>query len=155
VWSGFTPDEPPTWFGAIQPILQQYANLYPVMDDFLDLGDYDSVSANARLLGLAFGLDVHDPNSMPVTRDLSPAKRAAIVRWLSEPGADGKPRKGTPAPPAQPAAARFAAPAPAATPAPPQAPPRQGGKASAASRRLVVQRPAAGSAAVDLTEAQP
>jgi hypothetical protein len=33
---------------------------------------------------------------MPVVRDLSAAKRAAIVRWLSEVGEDGKPLEGEP-----------------------------------------------------------
>ena len=31
---------------------------------------------------------------MPVTRDLSAAKRAAILSWLSSPGPDGKPLLG-------------------------------------------------------------
>ena len=39
---------------ALQPIFQQYANLYPVMQGFLDLSDYDSVVANRQLLLMAF-----------------------------------------------------------------------------------------------------
>ena len=66
------------------------------MDDFLDLADYEAVCANRELLAYAFDLDVTDPNSMPVTRDLSSGKRAAILRWLNEPGPDGKPLLGTP-----------------------------------------------------------
>ncbi|MGH3168544.1 MAG: hypothetical protein ACRDN0_22015, partial [Trebonia sp.] len=95
VWSSFQPDEPPTWLGCIQPVLQQYANLYPIMGDFVDLGDYDSVCKYAEPLQHVFGLDVSDPNSMPVTRDLSPARRAAILSWLSQPGDLGLPRLGT------------------------------------------------------------
>jgi hypothetical protein len=95
VFSGFQPDEPPTWHGSIHKILQQYANLYPIMADFLDLGDYDSVCKHAKTLAYAFGLDISDPNSMPVTRDLSPAKRAAIIRWLTTPGKDNLPLLGT------------------------------------------------------------
>ena len=34
------------------------------------------------MLQFAFALDERDPNAMPVTRDLSPAKRAAILKWL-------------------------------------------------------------------------
>lgn len=99
VFSGFRPDEPPTWSGSIQQILQQYANLYPIMADFLDLGDYDSVCKHAKTLAYAFGLDITNPNAMPVTRDLSPAKRAAIIRWLTTPGEDNLPLLGTaPAP---------------------------------------------------------
>jgi hypothetical protein len=146
VWSGFEADEPPTWFGSIQPILQQYANLYPVMDRFLDLGDYDSVCANLGLLELSFGLDLRDPNSMPVTRDLSTAKREAILRWLREPGEDGKPRRGTPRKPA-PVEAETTMPELAADgegAGPPLVLPQQGGKASAVGRRLGAYPAAAG-----------
>jgi hypothetical protein len=158
VWSGFEPDEPPTWFGTIHPILQQYANLYPVMNRFLDLGNYDSVCDNLQLLELSFALDVDHPNSMPVTRDLSAAKRAAILRWLRERGDDGKPRKGTP-PPRERVSAVTPPEAPdqALRPAlpPPRVPPQQGGKASAASRRLVANGPKAGVADVDLSGVKP
>jgi len=135
VFNTFQPDEPITWFGSLQPIFQQYANLYPVMKKFLDMADYDSVCANAKLLQLAFGLVLEDPNSMPITRDLSPAKRKAILRWLNEPGEDGKPRKGTPPP----EAALAATPEPAPVERPDDGPVR-GGKASAMSRRLMFQR---------------
>ncbi len=108
VWSGFQADDPLTWYGSLQPVFQQYANLYPIMRDFLDLSSYDDVCAHRELLLLAFGLAAEDANSMPVTRDLSSAKRAAILRWLSSPGADGKPLPGT-APPAKPVEARPAA----------------------------------------------
>ena len=45
---------------------------------------------------------------MPVTRDLSPAKRTAILEWLQNVGADGKPLYGD-----APAALSAQAPAPA------------------------------------------
>lgn len=96
VWSAFAGGEPLTWWDDVEPILRQYANLYPVMGTFVDLGDYDAVCANRELLLLAFGLDPSDPNSMPVTRDLSGAKRAALLRWLRDVGRDGKPLEGTP-----------------------------------------------------------
>jgi hypothetical protein len=125
VWSGFTPANPITW-SQIQPVLQQYANLYPVMNRFLDLGDPAAVKANARLLKLGFGLDPTDPNAMPVTRDLSPAKRAAILQWLDNP-VEG---------PAHPAGARASTSAarPAQTASPPP-----GGKAAAAARRAFLR----------------
>lgn len=93
VWDKFTPDDPITWWGSIQPIFQQYANLYPVMSRFMDLGDYSQVSLPhpAGLLHLAFGLDVSNPNSMPVTRDLSWAKRKAILTWLKGPDPSATP----------------------------------------------------------------
>ncbi len=126
LWSGFTPADPITWTD-LQPIFQQYANLYPVMNRFLNLADYDSVVANAHLLLLAFGLDPANPNAMPVTRDLSPAKRNAILAWLKNPLPG-------PVPPstrkAMPAAAEALASGP---------PPQQGGKVAARARRLVLQ----------------
>jgi hypothetical protein len=128
VWSGFAPSDPVTW-QDLAPIFQQYANLYPVMNRFLNLGDYDQVVANAGLLQLAFGLNPVDPNSMPATRDLSPAKRNAILAWLANPAHP----KGQPSPVA--AAARSPAPAPR-----PVSPTMiQGGKAAAAARRLVLR----------------
>ena len=108
----------------------QYANLYPVMGRLLDLSDYESVCACRELLLLAYDLPITDPNSMPVTRDLSTAKRAAIVRWLREPGPDGKPLAGTP--PHVRAAAVVTAPAAAG----PSIEFVQGGKAAAAARTL-------------------
>ena len=129
VWSGFTPSNPVTW-ADLQPIFQQYANLYPVMNRFLDLGNYASVKANAGLLSLAFGLNPDDPNAMPVTRDLSPTKRSAILTWLSNDMPRGTP---LPAPPAAKAAATPSDDAVQAKSVP------QGGKAAAAARRLILQ----------------
>ena len=82
--------EKPTWLEHIHPIFQQYGNLYPIMSKRLvDLGDYDSVRDNRAILELAFSLDIHDPNYMPVNRDLSDAKRLTILRWLREQYANG------------------------------------------------------------------
>ncbi len=129
LWSGFTPASPVTW-NDLKPIFQQYANLYPVMSRFLDLADYDSVVANAGLLLLAFGLDPANPNAMPVTRDLSPAKRNAILAWLKNPMRGAVPPK--------PAARAAAVAAVASAGASPGAA-AKGGKAVAASRRLVLR----------------
>lgn len=152
VWDRFAHDDPPTWYGSLQPVFQQYANLYPVMGRFLDLASYESVCANRNLLLLAFGLDPHDANYMPAVRDLSGTRRSVILRWLSEVGADGRPLLGTPEPAAA-AAAPDVAPDSAGEalegipvtsavdtrrdvdpelPAP--------GKATAAARRLVARR---------------
>jgi hypothetical protein len=131
LWSGFMPSTPVTWTD-MQPIFQQYANLYPVMNRFLNLADYDSVVANANLLLLAFGLDPADPNAMPVTRDLSQAKRQAILAWLKNPlpGVAPAPKATAPAAAAMPDATPAVAPARAIP---------QGGKAAAAARRLFLQ----------------
>jgi hypothetical protein len=94
VWDTPTISDPPTWFGGLQSIFQQYANLYPVMQRFLDLSNYEHICERRHLLMLSIGLPLTDPNSMPVTRDLSGAKRKAILRWLTDVGADGRPLRG-------------------------------------------------------------
>ena len=132
LFDAFVPDEPPSWHGSLQPIFQQYANLYPIMKSFLDLSDYDQVVAIRALLELAFALDPKDPNSMPVTRDLSAAKRAAILRWLQAPDAEGRLLLGERRPEAEAVQA-------AALEAVPAELRRLGGKSVAMSRRLAVQ----------------
>jgi hypothetical protein len=96
LWSAFTHDTPITWHGSIQPIFQLFRNLYPAMDRFLDLSSYDDICKHRELLVLAFSLDMNNPNSMPVTRELSCAKRTAILSWLTDVGPDGKPLLGRP-----------------------------------------------------------
>lgn len=103
VWDEFHAD-PPVWYGCLQPVFQQYANLYPIMSRFLDLASYDSICQNLIPLSITFGLNAEDPNTMPVTRDLSGGKRAAILRWLTDVGPDGKPLLGPTPPPAAAAA---------------------------------------------------
>lgn len=110
VWDKFDAGKDPVWHGQLQPIFTQYGNLYPLMDTLIDLTSYDAVAANAGILEFVFGLPVDDPNSMPVTRDLSPAKREAILRWLRNPDpVTGKPRFGKPPKPAAEAPAALAA----------------------------------------------
>jgi hypothetical protein len=128
LWSGFTPANPVTWTD-IQPIFQQYANLYPVMSRFLDLGNYDAVVKNTRLLLLAFGLNPSDPNSMPVTRDLSPAKRNAILAWLKNPLPGEVRARANTADIPEPAVGNLTG---LAMP--------KGGKAAAAARRLILRK---------------
>ncbi|HEY0158698.1 MAG TPA: hypothetical protein VGF28_15550 [Thermoanaerobaculia bacterium] len=95
VWDEYTVPDAPAWFPDMQPIFTQYGNLYPLMDKLIDLTSYDAVAAHADVLAFVFGLPVEDPNSMPVTRDLSPKKREAVLKWLKAPGPDGKPLWGT------------------------------------------------------------
>jgi hypothetical protein len=120
VWSEFIAN-PPMWYGCLQPVFQQYANLYPIMSRFVDLASYQSVTDPNNLipLSITFGLGLEDPNSMPVTRDLSRGKRKAILQWLNSPGPDGKPLKGV-EPPAPPAAAELAEAAPSLLPEDPK-----------------------------------
>ena len=86
LWDAFDAERAADVGPALQPIFQQYANLYPVMDGILDLSDYDSVVRAPRPAAARVRAGPSDPNSMPVTRDLSRAKRAAILRWLRSPG---------------------------------------------------------------------
>ena len=85
VWSGYDAPPKPTWVDDVQPILQQYANLYPYMMKFVHLGDYNSVFANREHIKKVMSLPVTDPAYMPVVRDLSQAKVNMIVKWLDNP----------------------------------------------------------------------
>ena len=90
------PDHP-TWYRDVQPIMRQYANLYPIMSKrLMRLDDYDVVVKHLRILAFAFKLPVEDPNHMPVTRDLSDGRRAIVLKWMAQPGPDGLPLKGEP-----------------------------------------------------------
>ena len=97
-----------TW-NHVQPMLQQYANLYPrphgrdpyaplpqrpPVHPVVDLSDYVSVAAFHRHLKRALSLPIEHPNHMPVTRDLSGVKRATLLKWLDDLDTDGKPRRG-------------------------------------------------------------
>ncbi|MEA2490362.1 MAG: hypothetical protein QOH21_2154, partial [Acidobacteriota bacterium] len=114
VWNAYDPPAEPKWYPDIQPMFQQYGNLYPFMDTIIDLTSYDAVAANAGPIATVFGLSPNDPHYMPVTRDLSAAKQQTIIRWLTTPGPDGKPLQGTA--PVTPAKAAPAAPLAAAPP---------------------------------------
>lgn len=73
----------PTW-EDIQPIMQQYANLYPLMSKgIFNLADKSVVDNNAEILKFVFGKDKQDPNYMPATRDLSRDKSAMILNYLN------------------------------------------------------------------------
>ncbi|MCX4733360.1 ferritin-like domain-containing protein [Streptomyces sp. NBC_01363] len=75
--------EKPTWVRDVQPLLQQYANLYPAMHDVFDLGHYGHVAGHAVYIGKSLLAPRESPHHMPVTRDLSPGKRDTIVKWLA------------------------------------------------------------------------
>jgi hypothetical protein len=88
--SAFAIPDRPEWHRDVEPIMAQFAQLYPVMSRHLfDLADYDAMAGHRKVLLLAFGRAIDDPNYMPVTRDLSANKRATIVRWLQ--GETGNP----------------------------------------------------------------
>jgi hypothetical protein len=72
----------PSW-DDIQPIMQQYANLYPIMSQgVFNLADKDVVDANAEILKFVFSKERTDPNYMPATRDLSRDKQQMIINYL-------------------------------------------------------------------------
>jgi hypothetical protein len=117
------PDKP-TWYQNIQPLFTQYGNLYPIMSQYVvDLNNYDAVIERISILKLAFSLPISDPNHMPVTRDLGASDRDTILKWLSNPGPDGKPLLGSP--PTQPVALEAPV-APVEPPAEVEAEPLQG-----------------------------
>ena len=75
----------PTWVDDVRLLLAQYGNLYPIMSRRLvDLGDYDAVREHAAVIELAFSQPLADPNHMPVTRELSEARRAMLLTWLRD-----------------------------------------------------------------------
>ena len=84
VRSTYRPPDEPTWERDTQPILSQFGNLYPVMDQIVDLTSYDSVRDHRAIVALALALPLSDPNYMPVTRDLSAAKTDTLLKWLEE-----------------------------------------------------------------------
>jgi hypothetical protein len=85
VFSGYAAPAEPNWMENVRPIFEQYADLYPVMRPIVDLSNYGSVVSRRNILKNVFNAHVSDPNYMPVTRDLSEAKRAMIRTWLDKP----------------------------------------------------------------------
>jgi hypothetical protein len=77
--------EKPDWLSDVRPILQPYANLYPVMKAFVDLSNYADLVGRKTILAKTLALPIGDPNHMPVTRDLSAAKRQILLKWLDDP----------------------------------------------------------------------
>ena len=78
---------PYSWKEHVGPIFKQYDILFPVMRSILNLSNFTDVTQprNIRLLRYAMSLDFNHASYMPVTRDLSPTKRSAILEWLEDP----------------------------------------------------------------------
>lgn len=99
VWTDYKVTGEPNWNEHIERILGQYGTLYPVMKNQpggVDLAAYNSVVSKKAPIKQLMGLSVLDPAHMPVTRDLSPAKRDAILAWLDTTGNNGNPNLGPP-----------------------------------------------------------
>lgn len=52
------------------------------MKGIIDIGDYDTVVANADAIETALNLPRTHPHHMPITRDLSRDKLAMINQWF-------------------------------------------------------------------------
>lgn len=85
VFSNYEVPNQPNWLEHVQPIFQQYSDLYPVMRPIVDLASFASVIKRLNILKNVFNTPVASPNYMPVTRDLSAAKRQMILKWLDNP----------------------------------------------------------------------
>jgi hypothetical protein len=85
VFSAYEIPEQPNWLEHVQPIFQQYADLYPVMRPIVDLSNFANVIERLNILKNVFSTPVTSPNYMPVTRDLSGPKRKMILKWLDHP----------------------------------------------------------------------
>ncbi|PRC93425.1 hypothetical protein S2091_1812 [Solimicrobium silvestre] len=84
VFTKIAPCPSPTW-EDIYPILKQYANLYPIMSQgLLDFSKKEQADANAFILHFVFDKHIDDPDQMPVTRDLSSAKRTMLIRYFQQ-----------------------------------------------------------------------
>lgn len=76
----------PVW-EDIAPTMIQYSNLYPIMSKYLvNLADPVALKSRKDILIFAFSRDINDTMHMPVTRDLSKAKRQTILNWLNSSG---------------------------------------------------------------------
>ena len=53
------------------------------MVQILNIGDYETLKANIPLLQVVLNLPESNLGYMPVTRDLSRAKRQSILAWLA------------------------------------------------------------------------
>jgi len=75
-------DEAPTW-ANLQPILQQYAKLYPFMVSRMNIADLQTIQSNIPALQMVLNMPITDPRYMPVTRDMSRDIRQALIEWLN------------------------------------------------------------------------
>ncbi|KAI8514877.1 hypothetical protein Bbelb_074680 [Branchiostoma belcheri] len=74
-----------SWSEDIYPVLKMYGNLYPVMDPLFNLSSEEDVRYKlSEVLSYALSLPIENPIHMPVTRDLSPARRDMILDWLKQ-----------------------------------------------------------------------
>jgi hypothetical protein len=81
VYDKFTVPAKPV-YANVKPILDQYAQLYPLMKLMLDLSDLGKMQASKDRMIRTMEYPLEDPRYMPVTRDLSPSKAKTLLAWL-------------------------------------------------------------------------
>lgn len=86
VHDSYTYEDPPTWTTNVEPILGQYAKLYPYMTDkIVNLGNYQDVVSQKEAIRRVLSIPKDDPGYMQVTRDMSRDKLQMILKWLDNP----------------------------------------------------------------------
>lgn len=81
----FEVPENPQW-SDIAETMKQYANLYPIMSKYIaDMANPVALKSRKDIFTFAFSRPIDDVMHMPVTRDLSNAKRQTILKWLNAP----------------------------------------------------------------------
>ena len=82
----YTYEDPLTWTINVEPILGQYAKLYPYMtDNIVNLGNYKDVVSQKESIKRVLSIPKGDPGYMQVTRDMSRDKLQMILKWLDNP----------------------------------------------------------------------
>ena len=84
VFDNYTYARPANWVDHAYPVLKQYANLYPVMKPFFDIGNYYAVRDNKDNIAAVMKYPINQPGYMPTTRDLSTAKKNMLLDFLDE-----------------------------------------------------------------------
>ncbi len=73
----------PTWENDVEPILLPYNDLYPFMANMIALDNEQAVTQNKADIEMRMQLPLTDPRYMPVTRDISDAKKQIVLKWLA------------------------------------------------------------------------
>ncbi len=73
----------PTWWQDVEPILRPYNDLFPFMSRMINLDRYQAVKSNAQEIATRMQYPLTDPRYMPVTRDISDAKKQIVLTWIA------------------------------------------------------------------------
>jgi hypothetical protein len=83
VFSNHTVPAHPRW-ADVEPILKQFARLYPSMTAVMDLSQHSVAQSMRAAVLAAIQRAKTNPRYMPVTRDLSRDKEQLLVRWINQ-----------------------------------------------------------------------